>query len=239
MLWLRSFLCLLGFLVISIIITPIMLVITLPVPKGAYRKVSQLWAKLILKWLTISVGVRYRIIGEENLADLHKKPHLIISNHQSTLETYLYTIVLPPHVFILKRELLWIPFFGWGLAKVNPIAINRKDGRNAFKNMVTQAKERFAEGLSIIVFPEGTRSAPNSITPYKRGGFLLAKQLNADILPLAINSGCSWQKGKFLKYPGTVTLEIGKPILSYNKDAHELLEETETWIRNHTRQSLD
>lgn len=239
MLWLRSLLCLFGFIVISVIITPIMLLITLPVPKRAYRKVSQAWAKLILNWLTVSVGVRYRIVGEENLCALEEKPHLIISNHQSTLETYLYTIILPPHVFVLKRELLWIPFFGWGLAKVSPIAINRKDGRNAFKSIVKQAKERFKEELSIIIFPEGTRSSSESDTPYKRGGFLLAKELKANILPLAINSGLSWPKGRFLKYPGTITLEIGKPISSKDKKTTELLEETELWIRNHTRSSLD
>lgn len=236
--WIRSLIAFLGFLIIGVVITPIMLVLSLPFWGEPFRKITQLWCKLNLGWLRLSAGVRYKIEGAENLQYLNT-PHILISNHQSTFETYLYTIILPPHSFVLKKQLLYIPFFGWGLAKAKPISIDRESGRVALKKMVTQAEKRFKEGRSVIIFPEGTRAKPDAKVPYKKGAFIVAKQLDAPILPLSINSGRAWPKGSFLKYPGTITLTIGEPITTQDRKLGEIANETENWIRSHIYPTLD
>ncbi len=237
--WLRSLITFLGFIIIGVVITPIMLLFSLPFWGRPFHAIVRVWCKMNLGWLRIAAGVKYRVLGEENLQHLEKKPHLLLSNHQSTFETYLYSILLPPHSFVLKKQLLYIPFFGWGLAKTKPISIDREAGRAALKKMVSQAQERFQIDRSVIIFPEGTRANPDQKVPYKKGAFIVAKELNAPILPLAINSGRAWPKGSFLKYPGTITLTIGKPIMTEGRKIGEIATETETWIRSHTYPSLD
>ena len=239
MIWLRSLICLLGFIVISVIVTPLLLLISLPFWGKPYKRIIDIWCRIVLGWLRISAGIKYRIEGAENLRYLEDKPHVIVSNHQSTFETFLYSMILPPHAFVLKRELTWIPFFGWGLAKLKPIAINRQDGRNALKSIIAQAKEKFNEGRSVIIFPEGTRAKPDTVKPFKKGAFLMTRELGADMLPVAINSGRAWSKGRFLKYPGTITMVIGKPIPFEGQSTQELLNLAEAEIRPNIRQTLD
>ncbi|PWD85334.1 lysophospholipid acyltransferase family protein [Ignatzschineria cameli] len=237
--WIRSLITFIGFLFIYLIITPVMLISTVLLTGSWYRNVTIAWSKILVGWMRIGAGIDYRIIGAENLQYLKERPHFIISNHQSALETLIYTIILPPHSFVLKKELLYIPFFGWGLAKAKPIAINRKDGKNALKQISTQAKERFAEGRSVIIFPEGTRVPFGQVVPFKKGGFIVAKQLAAPVLPMAINSGIAAPKGRFLKEPGIITIVIGKPIESESLSTAELAKETERWIRGHIVPTLN
>lgn len=237
--WIRSLIIFIGFLFIYLVITPVMLISTVLLTGSWYRNVTITWSKILVGWMRIGAGIDYRIIGAENLKYLEKAPHFIVSNHQSALETLIYTIILPPHSFVLKKELLYIPFFGWGLAKAKPIAINRKDGKNALKQISKQAKERFAEGRSVIIFPEGTRVPFGEVVPFKKGGFIVAKQLEAPILPMAINSGIAAPKGRFLKEPGTITIVIGAPIEAESRTTSELAKETESWIRGHIVPSLN
>ncbi|MHC5225205.1 lysophospholipid acyltransferase family protein [Ignatzschineria sp. LJL83] len=237
--WLRSLITLLGFIIFYLIITPTMLITTIVLWGSWYRAVTKAWSKLLIGWMRIGAGIHYRVIGRENLEALKEQPHFIISNHQSALETLIYTIILPPHSFVLKKELLYIPFFGWGLAKSKPIAINRKDGKNALKQISKQAKERFAIGRSVIIFPEGTRAPFDSVIPFKKGAFIVTKQLGAPVLPIAINSGLAAPKGRFIKEPGVVTIVIGKPIISQDLSTGELAKVTEGWIRSHIVQTLD
>lgn len=237
--WIRSLITFIGFLFIYLVITPVMLISTVLLTGSWYRNVTIAWSKILVGWMRIGAGIDYRIIGLENLKYLEKTPHFIVSNHQSALETLIYTIILPPHSFVLKKELLYIPFFGWGLAKSKPIAINRKDGKNALKQISKQAKERFAEGRSVIIFPEGTRVPFGEVVPFKKGGFIVAKQLEAPILPMAINSGIAAPKGRFLKEPGIITIVIGAPIEAASRTTSELAKETESWIRGHIVPSLN
>ena len=237
--WIRSLINFIGFLFSYLVITPVMLISTVLLTRSWYRNVTIAWSKILVGWMRIGAGIDYRIIGAENLKYLEKAPHFIVSNHQSALETLIYTIILPPHSFVLKKELLYIPFFGWGLAKAKPIAINRKDGKNALKQISKQAKERFAEGRSVIIFPEGTRVPFGEVVPFKKGGFIVAKQLEAPILPMAINSGIAAPKGRFLKEPGIITIVIGAPIEAESRTTSELAKETESWIRGHIVPSLN
>lgn len=237
--WIRSLITFIGFLIIYLIITPIMLVTTVILWGSWYRNVTIAWSNILISWMRIGAGIHYRVIGLENLEKLKNQPHFIVSNHQSALETLIYTVILPPHSFVLKKELLYIPFFGWGLAKAKPIAINRADGKNALKQIAKQAKERFATGRSVIIFPEGTRAPFNQEIPFKKGGFIVTKQMGAPVLPMAINSGIAAPKGRFLKEPGVVTIVIGEPIESKDLSTNELAQTTENWIRSHIVQTLD
>lgn len=237
--WIRSLITFLGFTVIALIITPIMMTATVLFWGSWYRKVTIIWANILIGWMRIGAGIHYRIIGIENLEKLKTRPHFIVSNHQSALETLIYTVIFPPHSFVLKKELLYIPFFGWGLAKSKPIAIDRKDGKNALKQIATQAKERFEIGRSVIIFPEGTRVPFDQVVPFKKGAFIVTKQMKAPVLPVAINSGIAAPKGRFLKEPGVVTIVIGEPIESADLSTSELTKVTESWIRDNIVQTLD
>ena len=237
--WIRSLITFLGYLVIYLIITPIMLISTVALWGSWYRNVTIAWSNILIVWMRIGAGVHYRVIGRENLEKLKERPHFIISNHQSALETLIYTVILPPHSFVLKKSLLYIPFFGWGLAKAKPIAIDRTDGKNALKQISTQAKERFEIGRSVIIFPEGTRVPFGKVEPFKKGAFIVTKQLEAPVLPMAINSGIAAPKGRFLKEPGVVTIVIGEPIESKDLSTGELAKHTEKWIRAHIVSTLN
>ena len=138
--------------------------------------------------------------------------------------------IFPPQVWVLKRELLFIPFFGWGLAMASPIAINRAAGREALKQLAAKGKERLKQGFFVVIFPEGTRVAPGTTGKYHIGGAWLAAQTKTPVVPVAHNAGEYWSKNSFLKRPGTITLSIGKPIDANGLKADELNQRVEAWI---------
>jgi 1-acyl-sn-glycerol-3-phosphate acyltransferase len=156
--------------------------------------------------------------------------------HQSAWETIALQTVFPPQVWVLKRELLWLPFFGWGLAMASPIAINRSEGREAVKQLLRQGKQRMEAGFSVVIFPEGTRIPYGKRGKYKIGGSLLAASSGAPIVPVAHNAGRLWGRNSFLKYPGVVTLSIGAPIYPANLKADEINQRVESWIENEIQQ---
>ena len=135
---------------------------------------------------------------------------MVLSKHQSAWETVAFQVIFPPQVYVIKRELLWIPFFGWGLAMVSPIAIDRRAGMRALKQMLEQGKDRLARGFWVIVYPEGTRIAPGERGTYQTGGAAIASHAGAPVLPVAHNAGTCWRRNAFLKYPGTITVSIGQ-----------------------------
>lgn len=236
---LRSLIFLFGYyFVIGLIITPLMLFPTLLFPYRAFRYVVKVWCHIILWWARVSAGIKFEVNGAEHLEALKGSPHVIIANHQSAYETLLFSYLLPDHVFILKKELLKIPFVGWGLRKTGQIAIDRKDGRRALQNIIKQSKIAFAEGRSIVIFPEGTRVPVGREVRYQSGGFAIAEALQAPILPIAHNAGLAWPKTTWVKSAGTITVNIGKPISSIDKSSRELKEESEKWIRQHIEQEL-
>jgi len=179
-------------------------------------------------WLAKKVlGIQYRVIGAENLP---RTPAVILSKHQSAWETLAFQVIFPPQVWVLKRELLWIPFFGWGLALTSPIAIDRSSGSRALKRMVELGRKRLAQGFWITIFPEGTRVQPGKRGKYHLGGAFLAVNCGAPVVPVAHNAGFLWGRGAFLKRPGTVTVEIGAPIDSSAHTPESLNATVEEWI---------
>ncbi|TMG70934.1 MAG: 1-acyl-sn-glycerol-3-phosphate acyltransferase, partial [Betaproteobacteria bacterium] len=175
-------------------------------------------------WLAKTVlGIRYRVIGRENLP---RTPAVILSKHQSAWETLAFPVIFPPQVLVLKRELLWIPFFGWGLALTSPIAIDRGSGAKALKRMADLGRQ----GFWIAIFPEGTRVQPGKKGRYHPGGAWLAVNCGAPVVPVAHNAGLLWGRGAFLKRPGTVTVEIGAVIDSRAHTPESLNATVERWI---------
>jgi 1-acyl-sn-glycerol-3-phosphate acyltransferase len=173
------------------------------------------------------LGIDYRVVGKENLP---KGPAVILSKHQSTWETLAFQVIFPPQVLVLKRELLWIPFFGWGLALTSPIAIDRASGAHALRRMAELGRERLAQGFWIAIFPEGTRVPPGTKGKYHPGGAWLAVQCGAPVVPVAHNAGLLWGRQAFLKRPGTVTVEIGAPIDARAHTPESLNAAVENWI---------
>jgi 1-acyl-sn-glycerol-3-phosphate acyltransferase len=187
------------------------------------------WARLNLRWLELTCSVYYRVIGRENLPD---HPVVVLSKHQSTWETLVFQELFPPLVWVMKRELLWLPFFGWGLAMGRPIAIDRGAGRRAMEQMLSQGKQRLDDGLWVVIFPEGTRMRPGERGRYRPGGALLAVHAGVPVLPVAHNAGELWGKRQFLKRPGTITVAIGEPISTSGRDASDVLKDAQEWIEN-------
>jgi len=195
-------------------------------PLTRYRLISGL-AYSVMWLLRVICGIKMEVIGRENIPD---QPCIILSKHQSAWETFALQTVFPPQVWVLKRELLWLPFFGWGLALTSPIAINRSKGKEAMKQLLTQGKQRLADGFCVVVFPEGTRMKYGVRGKYKIGGALLAATSGGLVVPVAHNAGKFWGRNSFLKYPGTVTMSIGKPINPAGLKAEEINGQVEEWI---------
>lgn len=195
------------------------------------------WPKLVIGAAWLICGIRYRIEGGEHLQAMIDKPVVLLSKHQSAWETVALVATMPkPLCFVFKRELLFVPFFGWALGMLKMVHINRKDGSRAFASAVRQGRERLAEGAWIIMFPEGTRTPSGLENPrYKSGGARLAVETGASVIPIAVNSGRLWPRNSFLKYPGTITVSIGPPLSSAHKTADMLNQEVEQWIERDMR----
>lgn len=185
------------------------------------------WGWRIL-WLGKHVcGMDYEVRGLENVP---KKPVVIMAKHQSAWETVGILCHLPRGVWIIKRELVWLPIIGWVLAGLKSIAIDRKSGRSARDQILEQGRDRLARGYCVLIFPEGTRVAPGERKRYGQGAAQLAVGAPADVLPIAHNAGECWRRNAFLKYPGKITLSIGPVIESAGKDPAALTAEVEAWI---------
>ncbi len=218
------------FLVAQILITPpyaIVALATFPLPRLARYRIISGWSHLMI-WLAKKVlGIDYRVVGTENLP---RAPAVILSKHQSAWETLAFQVIFPPQVLVLKRELLWIPFFGWGLALASPIAIDRGSAAQALKRMAELGRQRLAQGFWIAIFPEGTRVPPGSKGKYHAGGAWLAVHCGAPVVPVAHNAGLLWRRNAFLKRPGTVTVEIGATIDARAHTPESLNARVEEWI---------
>jgi 1-acyl-sn-glycerol-3-phosphate acyltransferase len=213
-----------------ILITPpyaLLALATFPLPPMARYRIISGWSRLVI-WLSrLILGIDWRVEGREHLP---ARPSVILSKHQSAWETLAFQQIFPPQVLVLKRELLWIPFFGWGLALMSPIAIDRSRGFAALRSMARGGRERLAQGFWVVVFPEGTRVAPGERRDYQLGGAWLAAASGAPIVPVAHNAGLVWPRNAFIKRPGTVTVRIGPPIDTVNRDPKAVNALAETWI---------
>lgn len=193
-----------------------------------YRYVTQ-FARFNLWMLKVVCGLHFRVHGREHIPP---GPAIIFSKHQSTWETLVLQRLFPPLVWILKRELLWLPFFGWGLAVMRSIAINRGAGRHAMAQIVEQGCARLNSGLWVVIFPEGTRTPYGQRGRYKQGGAILAEKSGYPIVPVAHNAGAFWPKAAFIKRPGTIDVVIGPVIPSAGRRSAEILAEAEAWIES-------
>ena len=195
-------------------------------PLTRYRIITT-WSHLIIALARSVCGVNYRVIGAEHLP---RTPAIIISKHQSAWETLAYQVLFPPQVWVLKRELLFVPFFGWGLSMMSPIAIQRGSGRRALKQTLEQGRQRLADGWWIVIFPEGTRIPPGERVRYQIGGAWLACQTGAPVVPVAHNAGTLWAKKALVKHPGTITVSVGPTINPEGLTPEQLNQQVESWI---------
>jgi 1-acyl-sn-glycerol-3-phosphate acyltransferase len=225
-LWLRSLAFWIVFPV-SILVFAILLLLAFPAPFSKRRALVMVWARFILWWLKVTCRLDHEIHGREHII---ASPAIVFAKHQSTWETIALQEFFPPLVWVAKRELMWIPFFGWGLALMKAINIKRGTGRAAVRQLVTQGHSRLEEGLWIVIFPEGTRIPAGRKGRYRIGGAVLAEQTGYPIIPVAHNAGEYWPRRSFLKYPGTIQVRIGKPIQPAGKTAQQLLDEAAGWI---------
>ena len=186
-----------------------------------FYSVLNLW---VLKYLC---NIDYRVEGLDNIPD---EACIIFSKHQSALETMMVQRIFPPLTFVVKQELLWLPFFGWGLRSIDPIAIDRKSGRKAIGQVVDQGIERLKRGIWIVIFPEGTRSKPGTKLPYKKGGAILASKSGHKVIPVAHTAGEFWPKGFFSRQTGTIVMSIGPAIETKGKKTEEIMQEAECWV---------
>ena len=204
-----------------------LLTVMLPFPRR-YRLISQ-WARWQVFMLKHLCGLGYRVEGREHLP---AGAAVILAKHQSAWETIAFQQIFPPQTWVLKRELLWIPLFGWALALLRPIAIDRGAGRRAIEQVIAQGRERLQSGIWVVVFPEGTRVAPGTRRRYGIGGAALAAASGYPVVPVAHNAGSYWPRRGFLKKPGTVRVVIGPVIDPRGKKAEEIIRQVEEWIEN-------
>lgn len=192
----------------------------------AYR-ICVTWCGFGVWWARVSCGIRYEVTGIENIP---VGACVVLSKHESAWETLFLQSLLVPATTVLKRELLSIPFFGWALRLLNPIAINRGEPAQALKAVLRQGEERLAAGRRIIIFPEGTRARPGEQLPYNVGGAMLAARTGFPLLPVSLNSGDCWPRGTMLKRPGVIQVVIGIPMDSHGTPAKVLNARARDWI---------
>jgi 1-acyl-sn-glycerol-3-phosphate acyltransferase len=218
------------FFVVQIIWTPIYATMVLSLfmlkPHTRYRLASGLAYSTV--WLLrVICGIRMEVRGAENIP---QQPCIVLCKHQSAWETFALQTVFPPQVWVLKRELLWLPFFGWGLALTSPIAIDRSKGKQAMKQLLEQGKHRLDDGFCVVIFPEGTRMPYGVRGKYKIGGAMLGESSGAPVVPVAHNAGKHWGRNAFIKHPGTIVMSIGPAIDPKGLKADEINRRVEDWI---------
>lgn len=200
-------------------------------PMTRHRLITT-WVPIMMWVIRHVLGIRYRVIGRENLPST---PAVVLCKHQSAWETIALQQILPPLCYVLKRELLRVPFFGWGLASIPGIAIDRSAGKDAMSQVVEQGRARLKEGLWVVVFPEGTRVAPGTSRRYKPGGAILAKRAGVPVVPVAHNAGEFWKRNAFIKRPGEIVVSIGPQIPVKGEKAETVNARAEAWIEAEMR----
>lgn len=198
-------------------------------PHRAHFAIARFWSRSLFRVLSALCGLDYVVEGRENIPS---GTSIVMSNHTSAWETVAQFLLFPSQVWVLKRELLWIPFVGWGLSLLQPIAINRNAGHRAVNQVLEQGKDRLAKGLWVIIFPEGTRVRAGQPRKYGVSGALLAIETGRLIVPVSHDAGKYWARRGFLKRPGTIHVVIGKPIDPRGKDAREVTEITRAAIES-------
>lgn len=230
----RSVIFFIFFVINTIVFATLGLIVCWFLPSNARFIIDTNWSRLTLWGLKLICGLTYRLEGEENLP---KQSCIILANHQSAWETIaLASIIQHPKVWVLKRELTFIPIFGWVMIHFKPIAIDRKSGRKAIRQIIDQGTERLKAGLCVIIFPEGTRVPPGEKKSYGIGAAMLAEHSGFPIVPIAHNAGVFWKRRGIKKYPGVIEIRIGNKIDTKNKKAQEINNIVKDWIETNKTQ---
>ncbi len=194
------------------------------------------WLRLAVTGGTVILGIKNRVTGMENLPSTELGSCVLLVKHQSTWETFSMVTLMPhPLAFVFKKELLYVPFFGWAMSRMDMIHIDRSQRAQAFNKVVEQGKRLMAQGVWVIMFPEGTRIPRGQKGVYKSGGTRLAIDTGAPVIPVAVTSAKCWPRKAFVKKPGIVDISIGKPISSAGRQPDELMREVEAWIEAEMR----
>ncbi len=200
--------------------------------KYRHRYAVVTWCSVALMLVRTLCGIRWEVEGKENIPD---HGCVILSNHQSTWETFYLQTVFTPQSTVIKRELLNIPFFGWAFRFLSPIAINRSDRNAAMHQLIDQGSHYLKEGNSVLIFPEGTRRDWPDLGKFSRGGAMLANKAGVEVVPVVHNAGRCWPNGKWLKTPGVINIKIGQPISSEDKSTTELSKLAYEWVKENQK----
>ena len=193
---------------------------------------ARVWGKVLLAVLRVTCRLDYRIEGRENVPPGN---HVALVKHSSSWETFAQVVLVPDQVWVLKRELMWVPFLGWSLKLMRAIAVDRGAGGAAVRGVLEQGKKRLAQGEWIVIFPEGTRMPPGETRRYGVSGALLAAENNRLIVPIAHDAGYYWPRRGLFKKPGTIRVVIGPPIAANGREPREINAEAQAWIEAHSR----
>lgn len=196
-------------------------------PLGFRIGIIRFWIGYSLFCLRLFCGLSYEVEGLENIPE---HGFIVMSKHSSTWETIAIQRFFRPMVWVVKRELTWIPFFGWALKSMNAIALNRGTGRKAIQQLVTESRDNMDRGRILMLFPEGTRVPPGEFKPFKLGGAIVSQQTGYSVLPIAHNAGEYWPRHSWIKWPGTIRIVIGKPIDPEDKKPEQIIGEVSEWI---------
>ncbi|GAB4254621.1 MAG: 1-acyl-sn-glycerol-3-phosphate acyltransferase [Methylomicrobium sp.] len=225
--YLGSTLFFLSIIVSTVLVGPIILA-CIVFPFAVRYKIAGYWIDFILMMVTLCCGIRWKVEGLEHIENIDAA--IVLSKHQSAWETVALRKILPPQTALLKESLLWLPVWGWALATLKPIAIDRSNQIGALRTLIDKGTSYLKEGLWVVVFPEGTRTAPGEKRKFNAGGAMLAQKSGFPVIPVAHNAGEYWPRYSFLKYPGLITVKIGPPIESKNRKASDINAEAEAWI---------
>lgn len=226
--YLRSAVFFAGMVLSSLVISPLILLAS-PFPFQTRYRLAQIWVKFNLWMLKTVCNLSHEVRGLENIP---QGVGVIIAKHQSAWETIALQVIFPPLVFILKRELLWIPVWGWAMMRLDPVAIDRKAKTAALKQVLRDGEARLKAGRWVVIFPEGTRVAPGQKGRYNASGGMLAHRAGCPVVPVAHNAGEFWGRNAFLKYPGVIRVRIGPPIDASQYSASEINQRVEAWIES-------
>ena len=215
------------FLPVTIVLA-LLLILVFFFPLSTRIGVIKIWIEISLFVLRCTCGLSYEVEGLENIP---QQGFIVMSKHSSTWETIALQRFFRPMVWVVKRELTWIPIFGWALKAVDAIALNRGTGRKAIQQLVEQSGERMAQGRILMLFPEGTRVPPTQHKPFKIGGAIISQRTGYAVLPIAHNAGEFWPRHSWIKWPGRIRVVIGQPISPQDKSPEQIIEEVGDWIR--------
>jgi 1-acyl-sn-glycerol-3-phosphate acyltransferase len=215
------------YLFVSAAVCALLLLPAVPLPRRVIYAAAAAWARSVLFMLRRLCKLDYVVEGLEHLP---AGSSVVLVKHSSAWETIAQLRIFPRQTWVLKRELIWIPVFGWVLLKLKPIAIDRKGGRTAVQQVLQQGRQRLAEGIWVVIFPEGTRVPAGETRRYGMSGALLAEAAGLPIVPVAHNAGDYWPRRSWLKRPGTIRVVIGPPIPTAGVDPRLVNERAQRWI---------